>query len=144
MLFVYFAIMVVLSVFETISTPLAMDEYYWDAQKVGFTSHANCKLILFRPTLPVESSQGLSESSLSSCLSLLSQLYERYGLRCISEDLPGQEGRRAPDDDHLLDCDYAGLASVHSLRPRLPQAMVSLHACSSGLRVMMQLQATFG
>jgi len=33
MLFIYFGIMVVLSVFETISTPLAMDEYAWDAQK---------------------------------------------------------------------------------------------------------------
>ena len=35
MLFVYFGIMSVLSIFETVSTPLNMDEYDWNAQKAG-------------------------------------------------------------------------------------------------------------
>ena len=33
MLFVYFGIMSVLSIFETVATPLNMDEYDWNAQK---------------------------------------------------------------------------------------------------------------
>ena len=34
MLFVYFGIMSVLSIYETVATPLNMDEFDWDAQTV--------------------------------------------------------------------------------------------------------------
>ena len=40
MLFVYFGIMSVLSIYETVATPLNMDEFDWDAQTVRFICSA--------------------------------------------------------------------------------------------------------
>ena len=51
-------------------------------------------------------------------------------LLCIMRP-PGQEDWRASDDDCLPDCDHAGPAALHSIWPRLSQALV---CCVRGCR----------